>query len=493
MAPSANQLASRNARKFKQGTWDRGDHGIDVSRKEHGRNAISETDDVDVEIHLCCSEGLSDENACMWLSSSCMPPSFQSSRNPQSSDTLGNDFWEVLLYYQFSAVPPIFRGDGAVLDVDQKNLVSDESCTNSKEASIRFETMKTCVAEGRNDDLLGDDRIKYSSMGHSEGDEFGYRRSFCEDSSAEDSSWSSLDTCDEPPSPRDYDLDIISIWFPLLDLEGEEPKWDANAFDVLDQDFPGPACHRQMNFQSRSSSLSCGQASKQPLDAQALVESPGSLLNLSPEQVLLDVKSLPKDLDADEPLFWPFDQKSYWSTELEWNYLGISPFGSALNIKRPAGCYASKSVQFRLHHQNNSSLHTKSIQQRNQGSQSHHAGHDPCRDPSSQISRDTGIPSGLARSTRSPSDRAIICSLSKKDGARCRHQSNSLSNKHGVNQKTSLDKYLLEFEADDFQIHLTGEIPIEALVGLDEFDGHEGIGAMTRGCSMEAFNEDQLL
>lgn len=200
MAPSGNQLASRNARKFKQGTWDRGDHGIDVSHKEHGRNPISETDDVDVEMQLYCSKGFSDEDVRMWLPPSCMSPSFQSSGNPQSSDTLGNDFWEVLLYYQLSAVPPMFRGDGAVFDVDQKNLVSDESCTNSKEASLIFERMKTRVAEGRNDDLLGDDGMKYSPMGHSEGNEFGYRRSFCEDSSAEDNSWSSLDISDEPPS-----------------------------------------------------------------------------------------------------------------------------------------------------------------------------------------------------------------------------------------------------------------------------------------------------
>uniref|UniRef100_A0A1D1YG61 Phenylalanine--tRNA ligase alpha subunit n=1 Tax=Anthurium amnicola TaxID=1678845 RepID=A0A1D1YG61_9ARAE len=501
MVSPQNQFGVGNSRKLRLSTYSQGYHEIDVSHKQCERNAISEVEDVDIEMQFCFSEGLSDENDCMSLSSSNMPVSHQSSDSLQSLVVLEIDSCDVLLYYQFSAMSTMLRGNWTFFNVYQRSSTSSEYYANPLEAFPILERTQDGVGKGPTEcnmshNSLGDNGMNYSSM-YSETLESGYKWSLCEDSSILNSSSSPFGTHDKPSCFHDHALDTRNVSLPLLDLEGEESKWYDDAFDLLDQDFPSPSYHTQCNLQTRSSRLSDRQTSNQLLDGGAVLGSTNSIFGQSPKHEL-DVKSLPKDSEVDEPLFWPYDQKSYWSPELEGNYLAISP-RALLDIRRPIGCHATKSVQFRLHQRNDFSLHRKSIQQRCKGripssslSPKSISSDHKTRGLNSQVSHGIATTSSLSRSTRLSSEKAS-CGLSKKQGVEGHHRSNSIRNKHDINKKTSSCQYLLEFEADDFRSYMAGGVPIEALVGLDEFDGHEGIGRMMSGMNMEEFDEGSLL
>uniref|UniRef100_A0A1D1XYJ0 Chalcone--flavonone isomerase n=1 Tax=Anthurium amnicola TaxID=1678845 RepID=A0A1D1XYJ0_9ARAE len=480
MASLEIPLELNNSSRSNISTYSSGDHEMGTSHKEGERTVLSDAEDVDIEIHLPCIEGFSDDNECMWLSSGSASTSFLSSDDLQSLDIFEIDFYDALLHVQSPTMLPVSRAHGFFLGVGNRSSIIDGPVEDFMEASPAPVNMED--AEDLND---SGNKVTDSFNGSMVSVVPLSGRSYCDDSSLHSNGcWPLVGMNDDPSPSQDQDFDRTDIWVSSLDLESEEAEWGKDGSDVLDPDFPSPSYRILRNIRIRSSNLSRNPSSKQLLDAQASVASPSSIFDLSFKRVS-GIKSPRKDSDADEPLFWPFDWKSYWRPEFEGNYLGISPRASLLKIKRPIGRHAPKSVQFRLQNRTGSLLHRENIEPGYRGrilissrsARSAPAGH-KARDSNNPVSHASKVPSKLSRTTGSSPDKSE--SNISKNGGKRHPQLNSVKRKRGRNEKSSSVQYLLELEAGEFQIYLAGGIPIETLVGLDEFDGQEGIGKMRR-------------
>lgn len=423
MPSSAPQLESKNCTRY-----DFGSHETGLSYTLIKGNALS---DAGIE-HLICTEGgLSDENECTWLSSGGTPTSYLSSDELRSLDNLEIDFCDSRLYYdQSNTVIPVPPGHGLfLLDKAERNSVYD---------------LTACPGLLRLQD--GGNGGGFSSQQPCEAME-----------SASDASASPFEMHDEPsPSQGDHGFHRSETSASLLDLEDDDDSnWDRDGYEDLDPDFPSPSYRIRGNIRTRSPSLLGG--------ARGSSASPGSIFQLSPRRAP----------DGEEPLFWPFNPKSY--SEFEGNYLGISPRASMLRIKRRS---SSKSVQIRVH-KSSQDIHRGLGGRITISSRSARPAltDRKAKDSCSQVSRTGRGASRLGRS--SAQSTAGSAGSGPKKAGRSRHQLNSVRKKPGVNQKASLVQCLLEFEAGYFQIYLAGGMPIEALVGLEEFDGREGAGKMT--------------
>ena len=219
----------------------------------------------------------------------------------------------------------------------------------------------------------------------------------------------------------------------LLDLEREDMTWDREEMDPLGPDFPSPRYCILERIKTRSPSL-----------LGFSPASPGSVFQLSPA-----------GNGGDEPLFWPFNRRSY--SELQENYLGISPRASMIRIKKRS---SSKSFQLRVQKSGEEcprrgatrGIIAISSRWGRSALVDRRVENESKKSSSSQVSRTGRGPSRLSRSSH--------------------HQLNSVRKKSGVNMKASLVQWLLEFEAGYFQVFITGGMSIESLVGLEEFDGH---------------------
>ncbi|MQL74869.1 hypothetical protein Taro_007215 [Colocasia esculenta] len=453
---------------------------------EEERNGVSKAKDVDVQIRLCCS----DLQALEVLDTTrCDTPLCGQSTMLLAPD-MGNK-------------STIFKGPGILTRT--RCRLGDDGSKQAKDSPKGFmERIESLHRRSRSDDLTP----------------LNFNRS----SPSNDAMHEEPAASTSPPECNGFDK--IDIWVSSLDLDKEDSQWDdlKDGSDGLGPDFPSPSYRIiKNNLRVRTSKLSLCPSFKRLLDVQpAAMGSPSSLLELSLKRAVgVDSprRSTPR---ADEPLFWPFDWKSYWRPELDGNYLGISPRAGIFRIKRPRGRHAPKHLGFGLQQHkrinNNSSppsLHKENMQQgyrksRFSAPSLHYKekmlqGYRRSRflisssrsekpTPATKKTRAINtqavlphasrVPSRLSRSSTSRSSEKSAGSGSKKKG-KDRHgrQLGSGKKKRGRDQNSTMIQYLLEFEAagtDHFQVYLGGEIPIEALVGLDEFDGQEGVGKMMR-------------
>ncbi|XP_078434594.1 uncharacterized protein LOC144705696 isoform X2 [Wolffia australiana] len=233
----------------------------------------------------------------------------------------------------------------------------------------------------------------------------------------------------------------------LVDLDEEGDEWAREGDEGLGPDFPSPSYRIRRKIKTRYSSLLGSGSSGGSSPA-----SPFSIFQLSPAGP-----------PGDEPLFWPLNQRSY--SEFQGNYLGISPRASVMRIQRRS---SFKPVQIRVREssEDNSRRIASRITVSLRASRSPLGSRRPEKTKlsCSQVSRTTRGPSRLSRSS--------VASESSPAERRNRHKLSSIRKKPGVNKKPPMVQWLLEFEAGYFQVFLAGGISVEALVGLEEFDGH---------------------
>lgn len=326
--------------------------------------------DVDWEMQIQFSEGLTNENDCMWLSSSNMSDSFPSSDDLLSLDSLEIALCDMLLHHQ----PAPERMQNRLGDILQDWLL--------------WHT------------IYGENGITYPSM-------------------------------------------------------EEEPKCCRGTFTALDQDFTLLTYLKRQNLHTRSSILSGNQTADNFLDIQTLI---------GYTNYILEVRTFLKDSETEEPLFWPFDRKSYWSLELKWNFSGIPHGEGSSNSRSPARYHSSNLVQLRVHQNDSPNRKKANLEYAWRAAPPASTSPRPVLTHRRTTDSRRQVSHTINRNRRS----------SLKTGVRGHHRTTSTRRKHALYQGTSLCQHMWDFDAEDFEIYLDGGIPIEVLIGLNEFNGLEG-------------------
>jgi hypothetical protein len=236
------------------------------------------------------------------------------------------------------------------------------------------------------------------------------------------------------------DLDRTDIWVSSLDLEAEDsallPEPDKEQFqDALGFDFPSPSFSAIRSLQFGPSSYSTG-----------ILQSKGAN-------------------DSNEPIFWPFERTCYNSPEFD-KFLSVSPRRNTMDLGYAEVRHLNPVLQ-RLRKSTLSSV-KKCIEPcqgtRNSGAKGSMAS------SQEKIQKTPAVPSRLSRTTKAPAPSGHHQKRRPphlKLGGLRKVSSPQLQADHST--KTN--------EASDVQKLADKKSRIEELIGLDEFDGHEGLGS----------------
>ncbi|XVF84474.1 hypothetical protein PTKIN_Ptkin17bG0039700 [Pterospermum kingtungense] len=157
-----------------------------------------------------------------------------------------------------------------------------------------------------------------------------------------------------------------------------------------------------------------------------------------------------EDLSGDEPLFWPFDRKVDWNSEETWKYFSMSPRKETMKVTTPE---QNDPNRCRKNLILNSGSTASNLLELKQGSK----GYNNNSNDRGSVKRGSTKPSRL-RESRKNSAKIVPLDID--------NPILPLSTTKSV----LTSKNLWE---DDFTT--MEELPIETVLGLGEFDGHEGI------------------
>uniref|UniRef100_A0A6N2MSH9 Uncharacterized protein n=1 Tax=Salix viminalis TaxID=40686 RepID=A0A6N2MSH9_SALVM len=225
-------------------------------------------------------------------------------------------------------------------------------------------------------------------------------------------------------SSRVSDLDRMSFSVSFLSLDGDDSTWTPDTeleSDILKSSFPSPSCRRILTF------LLPGKFKEGDLRR-----------DLSPENSSSEAEVL-KDSNTDGPLFWPFDKKLDWDSEEDWKCFAMSPRKNVPKLSISPRTVSSESAEMKFH---GSRVDSKVVCRRRLVFSSGSAAPNI---PEKKQTRDDNRSAKKMNSMRSRLKKSV------KDG------------------KVSTPKV----DSDDFASNK--KLPIEILLGLDEFDGHEGV------------------
>ncbi|KAJ7980715.1 Histone demethylase UTY [Quillaja saponaria] len=224
------------------------------------------------------------------------------------------------------------------------------------------------------------------------------------------------------------DLDRVSYWVSLLNLEGQDCQLISETKPELDcfgDDFP--------------SSSFMSSWSPEVLSSGSIVSSLSEIHDKKPRPKissdLLSETTEPETSSADEPLFWPFEREFNWNSEEAWNCFSMSPLK---DIKYPGTPQTSVGLK----------LHDKKVKPK-----------EGCR---RRLAFGSGSTTSRLRSVakcEQRDDKDACCIIT--ESSRSVWEEDSV-----LNGKLASKKEYLAIDE---------EFPIESLLGLNEFDGHEGI------------------
>ncbi|KAG4973925.1 hypothetical protein JHK87_030746 [Glycine soja] len=225
----------------------------------------------------------------------------------------------------------------------------------------------------------------------------------------------------------------------LLTLENEDSKW------MISDSKPYYGC---CSSEKPSS----------PLSTNGIIHFDRSEDNNISVEHLLEIEDM-QEFNADEPLFWPFEGKFNWNYSEE----SRSPFCIS---PRKKVVFGSRSMTSRI----------EESKRKDDGSE--------CS-VTSEPSRIVMPSKGSALVVNSElNDEKVV--LKSRDGNKLIFVDN-LNEDHGPNYE------LLPLARGDFSLDQEPEIPIEALVGLKEFDGHEGLDSEFNGDDVFMLEESLLI
>ncbi|KAI4334608.1 hypothetical protein L6164_019275 [Bauhinia variegata] len=280
-------------------------------------------------------------------------------------------------------------------------------------------------------------------------------------SSCSDSCWSCGFSSSTPLSTKCdsssdiSDLERASYWDSLLNVEEEDSEWILDSkpeLDYIKDGFSRPSYKRSWG--------SVVVASVSYFPSITRVQGSRSEENSSVEHQLEDKE----DINSDEPLYWPFEGKSNWNSEESWSSFSISP-------PKHINCFGTltKSVEAKLLERkleiNKGCRRRLGFGSTKSGiSECKQKGHDAVcrRKPESSRLRMPSKCSSKIAPSESKHDIVIL-----RQGVVPSNQGRT-SVKEDFASKKELQVGMGDFALDE-------QLTIETLVGLKEFDGHEGL------------------
>ncbi|XP_020107487.1 uncharacterized protein LOC109723511 [Ananas comosus] len=393
--------------------------------------------DIDLKKQISDAEGMSNDGDSLGFSSDCNSPSFL------SSDSSEFDHNGVSLHDQFSSMLSLSRIPGPLMVEETKED------SNICKYNIGPFNDVPIIANGSRDsvevkDLAQDkvaNEVKDTLIVSLESDDSSFEKSPSENSSVISSPGRSPSSEDYTPSPNS---DRTDIWVSSLDLNNEDSRLiqdKEQGFDIFDSDFPSPSFSVWRNRHMQSSKI--------------------------------EVENTLEDLDSDEPLFWPLDHTSYYSPEFE-KFLCLSPCKHTREISSN-GFHQLNPVRSRLEEKNSHSMGRNSSSQACRSLIFNSKSKPTAKESKikvldNSVQKIASAPSRLSRSSKASSEQQP-CNSSKKK--RPLHLKVDVEKSHGGWQIRN--KPLQDLEASDLQNLVAEGFSIEKLVGLNEFDGHEGI------------------
>jgi hypothetical protein len=273
----------------------------------------------------------------------------------------------------------------------------------------------------------------------------------CGDSSYDSSFSEQSSTISTPSTPftvqsdtQSEDLDRTDIWVTsFLDLDAEDSALlpgKEQFLDVLGSDFPSPSFSavRSLHFGPPSSSAETSQRKEAN--------------------------------DSDEPIFWPFERTCYNSPEFD-RFLSVSPRRNTMDIGY-AEVRQLKPVMQRLHKTKLASA--KKSAEPHRGTTS--SGTKGTKASSHEkIQKAPAVLSRLSRTAKAsaPSNHQVPSNCQRR---RPPHLKLGAPRRVSSAPKLQTDQPLKETGARGIEKLAGRKSRIEELIGLDEFDGHEGIG-----------------
>ncbi|TKW25087.1 hypothetical protein SEVIR_3G093600v4 [Setaria viridis] len=271
----------------------------------------------------------------------------------------------------------------------------------------------------------------------------------CGDSSYDSCFSEQSSTISTPSTPftvqsdtQSEDLDRTDIWVSSLDLDAEDSALlpgKEQFLDILDSDFPSPSFSAVRSLQFGPPSSSAGTSQRKEAN------------------------------DSDEPIFWPFERTCYNSPEFD-KFLSVSPRRNTMDIGYAEVRQLNPVLQ-RLHKnklasaKKSAELHRGTTNSGTKGTKA---------SSQAKIQKAPAVPSRLSRTTKAsaPSSHQVPSNCQRR-----RPPHLKLGAPRRVSApKLQTDQPLKETGARDTQKLADKKSRIEELIGLDEFDGHEGIG-----------------
>ncbi|XP_017974573.1 PREDICTED: uncharacterized protein LOC18602544 [Theobroma cacao] len=280
----------------------------------------------------------------------------------------------------------------------------------------------------------------------------------CSDESSSDGNCLTSHSTNLDSSSQVSDTDTTSFMASILNLDEDGFHWISNTeleLDYFQSCFPSPSSTSFWDSEAKSSTSTT-------INRKDEITEP----NLSLEQTS-EAENV-EDFSADEPLFWPFDRKIDWNSEETWEYFSMSPRKEIIKVTTSEGT-SPRSIDSELNNRNvyppnrcrrklalKSGSTASKILELNRGNKG-------CDSSSSgRVKRGNAMPSRLRESTN---DSAKIVPLDIDNQI--------LPLKVGEVPTTKSILTGRNFWEDEFSSN--EELSIEAVLGLGEFDGHEGI------------------
>ncbi|KAJ4840375.1 hypothetical protein Tsubulata_021391 [Turnera subulata] len=261
------------------------------------------------------------------------------------------------------------------------------------------------------------------------------------------------------------DLERMSFLAPLVNLDREESRWISDVeFELksLESSFLSPTCRSSWSSDRSSTSTSAISKSNGVGDEH-------SQLDIFSKRDSSEAEDL-QDLSVDEqPLFWPFERKLNWSSEETWKCFAMSP-RKGTSVQGTPICTTSNPV---ASNSDGAKQDSKRGCRRKLVFGSSSAASKVLAWKQRSINNSNrkihSAPSRLRKATNITMETVPV-----KVGNDVKE---AADDKIPISELDSMDRSLLE---DD--ITSKPELPIETLMGLGEFDGHEGVDS--------EFNED---
>ncbi|KAF9608180.1 hypothetical protein IFM89_007566 [Coptis chinensis] len=366
-------------------------------------------------------EKWSGEGDCMWLFSDIKPPSLT------CEDHLGTERLSFRLSISRNSV---------LSSINEISFFDGSRTDPIDEASLLLEKMSNLTIVRKNLEQVVPWQLSSSWNGMKEMSESSDEHSCYENSSDCESSWMSLSTDDA--SSGIWELDKMDACDPLIDIR--------TGWDVFQSEFPSPSYMRRCYSLVGSS------------DSNVSTLHEENQNSLSSDLLSEDVLQA-AECDNDEPLFRPPESKFSWNSEVLFDCFCMSPRRVGSELGKCERFSAPKSVILRL-------------QSRKFRDQKEEFSSSRSQVPTTFCSKIKHEKKNMRRTSNMPSKlRISVQDSTEKRPLEIRDDLDEPTRENIANDVLITDyRELLE----DCFLSIK-DVPIETLVGLDEFNGHEGV------------------